>query len=158
MCGMRKKRQYKRDFVPDAEYGRVDFSRFINHLMKHGKKSVAESVFYSSLRNIKGVSGEEPEKVFEKAIENVSPVFEVRSKRVGGANYQIPVEVRPERKFFLACKWIIGAAAKKKGGTMAKKLTEEFLAAARNEGAAIKKKQDTHRMAEANRAFASFAR
>lgn len=126
--------------------------------MKKGKKSVAEKVFYDALTAIKNQSKNEPLPVFEKAIENTSPLIEVFSKRVGGANYQVPREVRPERKFFLACKWIIDAARSRKGKSMAEKLAEELMAASKNDGAAIKKKQNVHRMAEANRAFAHFAR
>jgi len=139
-------------------YGRVDLARFINYIMKDGKKSTAERVVYGSLDKIKEMTKEDPIKVFEKAMENASPLLEVASKRVGGANYQVPREVRPERQFVLAVRWIISAARAKKGKPMAQKLAEEFIAASKNEGAAIKKKQDTHRMAEANRAFAHFAR
>ena len=139
-------------------YGRVDLGRFINYIMKDGKKSTAEKVVYGALARVKETTKEDPIAVFEKAMENVSPLLEVASKRVGGANYQVPREVRPERQFVLAVRWIISAARAKKGKPMAQKLAEEFIAASKNEGAAIKKKQDTHRMAEANRAFAHFAR
>src|SRR3989344_5276368 len=155
---MRKKRQFKKEYQPDVVYDNTVVSRFINYLMRKGEKSVAEKVFYKSLENIKKETKQEPLAIFEKALENVSPQIEVFSKRVGGANYQVPREVRPERRFFLACNWIIGDARIKKGKPMAKKLAEEILAAFKNEGAAIKKKQDMHRMAEANRAFAHFAR
>ena len=156
---MRKRSYYKkREYSGDYNFGRADISRFINYLMQKGKKSVAEKVFYDSFEEIKKSGSDEPIKVFEKAMENASPLVEVASRRVGGANYQIPVEVRPERKFFRAAHWLIDAARKKKGKPTAKKLAEEFLLASKNEGAAIKKKQDTHRMAEANRAFASFLR
>lgn len=155
---MRKKRVYKKYYGPDSRYDRVDIGRFINYLMKEGKKSVAEKVFYSALENIKKQTKEDPIKVFEKALENASPILEVASRRVGGANYQIPQEVRPDRKFILALRWIIGAARSRKGKPMAVKLADELIAASKNEGSAIKKKQDTHRMAEANRAFAHFAR
>ncbi len=139
-------------------HGRVELGRFINYVMKDGKKSVAERVVYDALEKVKAVTKEDPIKVFEKALENASPMLEVASRRVGGANYQVPREVRPERRFVLAVRWIIGAARAKKGKPMADKLAEELIAAAKNEGAAIKKKLDTHRMAEANRAFAHFAR
>ena len=139
-------------------HDRVDVGRFINYVMRDGKKSVAESVVYGALENIKKISKEDPVKIFEKAIENASPMLEVTSRRVGGANYQIPREVRPERKFMLAVRWIINAARAKKGKSMADKLAEELIAASKNEGDAIKKKQNMHRMAEANRAFAHFAR
>jgi small subunit ribosomal protein S7 len=155
---MRKKRIYRKNREADMVYGRVDLARFINYIMKDGKKSTAERVVYGSLDKIKEMTKEDPIKVFEKAMENASPLLEVASKRVGGANYQVPREVRPERQFVLAVRWIISAARAKKGKPMAQKLAEEFIAASKNEGAAIKKKQDTHRMAEANRAFAHFAR
>jgi small subunit ribosomal protein S7 len=156
---MRKKGYFKRrDPVPDPIHRRGDMSRMTNYLMTGGKKVAAERVFYGALEAIKKLSKEEPITVFEKAIENATPLVELVSKRVGGANYQIPREVRPERKFLLAAHWIINAARGKKGKPMAERLAEEFVAAAKNEGAAIKKKQDTHRMAEANRAFASLLR
>jgi small subunit ribosomal protein S7 len=126
--------------------------------MWDGKKSTAEAILYRAFDKIKEKTQEDPLKVFKKAIDNISPKVEVKSKRVGGANYQVPRDVRPERKFFLASHWIIEAARKRKGAPMGKKLAEELIAAAKNEGTAIKKKQDTHRMAEANRAFASFVR
>ncbi len=155
---MRKKRVYKKYHTPDATHGRIDLGRFINYVMRNGKKSTAERVVYGAFEEIKKLAKEEPVVIFEKALENASPVVEVVSKRVGGANYQVPMEVRPERRFVLATRWIIGAARSKKGKPMATKLAEELIAASKNEGAAIKKKQDTHRMAEANRAFAHFAR
>lgn len=155
---MRKKRKFKKHREPDIKYNSITISRFINYLMEDGKKSVSEDLIYGAFDIIAKSVKEEPLAVFEKALENASPFLEVVSKRVGGANYQIPREVRPERKFFLACHWIINAARSKKGKPMANKLAEELLSAYKNEGAAIKKKQDTHRMAEANRAFASFVR
>lgn len=156
---MRKRTYYKkRKHEQDHEYGRVDINRFINYLMTGGNRAVAEKVFYKALDEIKKSTKEDPIEVFDKALENTTPVLEVISRRVGGANYQIPREVRPERKFFLSCKWIIRAAQNKKGQPMCKRLAGELIAASKNEGEAIKKKQDTHRMAEANRAFASFLR
>ncbi|MEK7195486.1 MAG: 30S ribosomal protein S7 [Patescibacteria group bacterium] len=155
---MRKKRVYKKYYLPDSVYERVDVSRLINYVMRDGKKSTAEKLVYSAFEKIKEVTKKEPIKVFEEAIENAAPILEVVSKRVGGANYQVPFEVRPERRFILALRWIIGAARRRKGKSMADKLAEEIILASKNEGAAIKKKQDTHRMAEANRAFAHFAR
>jgi len=155
---MRKKRVYKKYHEADVRYDRIDLGRFINFIMHDGKKSTAERVVYGAFDEIKKVTKEDPAAIFEKALENAAPLLEVVSKRVGGANYQVPMEVRPERKFVLACRWIIGAARAKKGKPMAIKLAEELIAASKNEGAAIKKKQDTHRMAEANRAFAHFAR
>ena len=155
---MRKKRNYKRDFDPDLQYGSVVVARFVNYLMRDGKKSVAEKVMYNALEKVKKDTGGEPLPIFEKALENVSPVMEVTTRRIGGANYQVPREVRQERKFMLAVRWLIGAAKKKSGKSMSDRLAEELVLASKNEGAAIKKKQDTHRMAEANRAFAHFAR
>jgi len=155
---MRKKRKFKKQREPDIKYNSITISRFINYLMEDGKKAVAENLIYGAFDIIAKSAKEEPLAIFEKALENASPFLEVVSKRVGGANYQIPREVRQERKFFLACHWIINAARLKKGKPMADKLAEELMAAYKNEGMAIKKKQDTHRMAEANRAFASFVR
>ncbi|RJQ29555.1 30S ribosomal protein S7 [Candidatus Parcubacteria bacterium] len=155
---MRKKRVYKKYHIPDMKYGRVDLGRFINYVMRDGKRSTAERIVYDAFDAIHKVTKQEPTKVFEKAFENASPVLEVTSRRVGGANYQVPQEVRPDRRFVLAARWIIGAARSRKGKPMAEKLAEELVAASKNEGASIKKKQDTHRMAEANRAFAHFAR
>ncbi|HOF50516.1 MAG TPA: 30S ribosomal protein S7 [Candidatus Colwellbacteria bacterium] len=154
---MRKKRNYKRERKPDVKYGDIAVSRFINYLMYDGKKSVAEKNFYDAM-DIVAKENPDPMAVFSKALENASPLLEVASKRVGGANYQVPREVREERKFMLACKWIIDAARSKKGKPIAERLAEEIIAASKNEGAAIKKKLDIHRMAEANRAFAHFAR
>ena len=154
---MRKKRVYKKFYEPDAVHSRIDIGRFINYVMKDGKKSTAERVVYGAFELIQK-TGESPTEVFEKALTNASPLLEVVSRRVGGANYQVPNEVRPERKFMLSVRWIINAARAKKGKPMAQKLADELIAAAKNEGAAIKKKQDMHRMAEANRAFAHFAR
>ena len=156
---MRKKTNVvKRDPGSYVKHSRADVARFINYLMVDGKKSVAEKVVYNALKKIKEVTKDEPINVFEKALENATPLLEIVSKRIGGANYQIPREVRPERKFFLATHWIINAARSKKGKPMADRLADELIAASKNEGAAIKKKLDTHRMAEANRAFASLIR
>jgi small subunit ribosomal protein S7 len=155
---MRKKRVYKKFYQPDVVHGRVELGRFINYVMKDGKKSTAEKLVYTAFDKIKEITKEEPLVVFERALENTMPLLEVASKRVGGANYQVPREVRPERRFVLALRWIIGSARAKKGKGMADKLAEEIIAASKNEGNAIKKKLDMHRMAEANRAFAHFAR
>lgn len=155
---MRKKRVYRKFHKADLIHGRVEIGRFINYVMKDGKKTTAEKLVYNALEEIKKITKEDPIVVFDRALENASPVLETASKRVGGANYQVPVEVRPERRFILAVRWIIGAARSKKGKPMAIKLAEEIIAASKNEGNAIKKKMDTHRMAEANRAFAHFAR
>lgn len=155
---MRKKRVYKKFHQPDVQYNDLTVTRFINYLMKEGKKSTAEKVFYDSFTEIKKRTKEDPFEIFKKAIENVSPLLEVASRRVGGANYQVPREVRPERKFFLACRWIIEAARSAKGKPMALKLADEIISASKNDGTAIKKKQNIHKMAEANRAFAHFAK
>lgn len=154
---MRKKRNYKRAHIPDTRYVKINLSRFINYIMEDGKKSVAEKVVYGAFDKIQKETKQEPISIFEKALENAAPSVEVVARRVGGANYQVPREVRPDRRFILASRWIIGAARNKKGKTMTDKLAEELISASKNEGAAIKKKQDTHRMAEANRAFAHFA-
>ncbi len=155
---MRRKRKYKKQYSPDIQYDNIAVGRFINYLMEGGKKSVAEKILYSTFKNIEKETKQEPLSVFEKAIENTSPLIEVFSRRVGGANYQVPREVRPERRFFLACRWIIESAKARKGKPMASKLTEELILASKNEGSAIKKKENIRRMAEANRSFAHFAR
>ncbi|MEK7634718.1 MAG: 30S ribosomal protein S7 [Patescibacteria group bacterium] len=155
---MRKPKKYKKEHKPDIKYDNIMIGRFVNYLMKDGKKSTVEKILYASFDEIQKNTKEEPLAVFERAITNATPLLEVVSKRVGGANYQVPREVRPERKFFLSCNWIINAAKSKKGKSMSQKLAEELIAASKNEGVAIKKKQDMHRMAEANRAFAHFAR
>ncbi|MBI4119546.1 MAG: 30S ribosomal protein S7 [Parcubacteria group bacterium] len=154
---MRRKRSYKRVHEPDSKYVKVNLGRFINYVMREGKKSVAEKVVYEALDIINKETKQDSIAVFEKALENASPAVEVAARRIGGANYQVPREVRPDRRFVLASRWIIDAARSRKGKPMSKKLAEELIAASKNEGAAIKKKQDTHRMAEANRAFAHFA-
>ncbi len=155
---MRKKRVYRKFHKPDPKFERVDIGRFINSVMRDGKRALAERIVYGALEQVKKETKEEPAAVFERAIENASPQIEVVSRRVGGANYQVPQEVPVGRRFTLAVRWIIGAARGGKGKPMAKKLAAEIIAASKNEGAAIKKKQDMHRMAEANRAFAHFAR
>ncbi len=154
---MRRKINYKREKKADLKYNNVALGRFINYLMQDGKKSTAERIVYNCFDLIKKESKQEPLPVFEKALENAAPAVEVASKRVGGANYQVPREVRADRKFILACRWIIEGARSKKGKPMAAKLAEELMLTAKNEGNAIKKKQDMHRMAEANRAFAHFS-
>jgi small subunit ribosomal protein S7 len=153
---MRRKRNYKRNYKPDIRHNSVTATRFINYLMHDGKKATAQKVFYSALDKVEADTKQKGMQMFEKALENAAPFVEVVSKRVGGANYQVPREVRPTRKFMLAARWMIEAARNKKGKPMAEKLAEEIVLAAKNEGSAIKKKQDVHRMAEANRAFANF--
>lgn len=155
---MRRKKNYKREFEQDFKYPSVAAHRFVNYLMSNGKRSIAQRIFYTAMETVKEQVKQEPLPVFEKALENAMPSLEVTTRRIGGANYQVPREVRPERRFMLAGRWIIQAARGKKGKPMAERLAEEIIAASKNEGAAIKKKQDTHRMAEANRAFAHFAR
>ncbi len=155
---MRKKRNYKRNIEPDIKHENLQIARFINYLMQDGKKSVAQKVVYDALDLIGQKTKLEPLQVFEKAIENASPIYEVVSKRVGGANYQVPREVRAERKFFLACHWILEGAKSVKGKPMAQRLSDEIIGVYNNEGYAIRKKQNIHKMAEANRAFAHFAR
>ncbi len=155
---MRRKPATKRDIKPDPKYGDVRLAKFINNVMKGGKKSIAQRVMYDALEIIKSkTKTKEPLEIFNKAIENVSPVLEVKSRRVGGANYQVPYEVRGDRREALAMRWIIGTAQNKKGKPMAEKLAQELIDASKNEGEAIKKRQNVHRMAEANKAFAHFA-
>jgi len=154
---MRKKRNYTRERTPDFKFNSVTVGRFINCLMLDGKKTVAQKVVYDAFDLIKEETKEDPLVVFQRAFDNVEPLVETASKRVGGANYQVPREVRPARKFLLATRWLIGAARSKKGKSMANRLAEEIILASNNEGSAIKKKQDIHRMAEANRAFAHFS-
>ena len=154
---MRRKRKYKREINPDPKYSNVQVAKFINYLMKKGKKSTAQKVFYSTMDLIEKKHKQDPLKVFDEALKNAGPALEIKSRRIGGATYQVPREVRGERKFYLACNWILNAARSKKGKPMHEKLAEELLAAAKNEGSAIKKKLDTHRMAEANKAFAHFS-
>jgi small subunit ribosomal protein S7 len=153
---MRRKHQFKREILPDPKYQNIVIAKFVNRLMSQGKKSTAQGVFYDAFE-ILAKQQKDPLQVFDEAIRNVSPIVEVKSKRIGGANYQVPREVRGERKLSLAIRWIIEAAKSKKGKPMAEKLAEELLLAAKNEGNAIKKKLDMHRMAEANKAFAHFA-
>ena len=154
---MRGKRKTKKEISPDSVYNSVMVSQFINRIMRQGKKNAARKIVYGAFEIIKEKTKKDPIEIFEKAIQNASPMLEVKSKRVGGATYQVPIEVRGERKFALASNWMIQAANSKKGKPMKEKLAEELLLAVKNEGSAIKKKEDTHRMAEANRAFAHFA-
>ena len=156
---MRRHRSERRLRGGDPRFNNVLITRMINAVMRCGKKSVAERVVYGAFDRIAEKNKDKnPMDVLQAAMDNVKPKLEVKSRRVGGANYQVPIEVRPERRFILAVRWIIGAARSKKGKPMADKLADELMAAAKNEGAAIKKKLDMHRMAEANRAFAHFAK
>mgnify|MGYP000511691638 CR=1 FL=1 len=155
---MRGKQAPKRDIIPDPKFGSVVVAKFINTTMYDGKKSVAQKVVYAALDTVSETLKADPFEVFETAMKNVSPALEVKSKRVGGSNYQIPIPVRGERRQALAFRWILAAARARKGRSMAEKLAAEFMDASKNEGAAVKKKMDVQRMAEANRAFAHFAR
>lgn len=154
---MRKTRAKKRFITPDPQFNDVVVAKFVNNLMLHGKKSVAFKIFYDAMEIIKTKSEETPSiEVFKKALENVTPGVEVKSRRVGGATFQIPSPVRESRKNSLAMKWLIGYSRKRNEKSMAQKLAAEILAASKGEGAAFKKKEDTHRMAEANKAFSHF--
>ena len=155
---MRHKKSFHRKIASDAKYGREDIAKFINYVMRCGKKSTAQRIVYQALEIIKEKTKKDPLKIFEQAMENVSPTTEVRSRRIGGANYQIPFPVQGARQFTLGSRWIIGAARGKEGKSMAARLAEEILNAANNQGAAIEKKDSVYRMAQANKAFAHFAK
>ena len=152
----RRQRAEKRPVIPDHKYDDKLISQFVSCLMRDGKRSTAERLLYGALTTLEKKSGQNGLDMFRKAVNNVKPVLEVRSRRVGGATYQVPVEVRPGRRTALAIRWIRTYSAARSGRTMAEKLAAELLAAANNEGASIKKKEDTHKMAEANKAFAHF--
>ena len=152
----RRREVPKRDILPDPKFGSVDVSKFVNVLMTAGKKSVAERIIYGAFDNISGKSGKDPLEVFMQAINNVKPVVEVKSRRVGGANYQVPVEVRPSRRMALSMRWLREAARKRSEKSMGQRLANELLEAAEGRGAAMKKRDEVHRMAEANKAFAHY--
>ncbi len=153
----RRRGSYKREIVPDPIFNDVLVSKFVNVLMYDGKKGVAQKVFYSALEELKSkVENEEPLTVFKKAVDNVKPSLEVRSRRVGGSTYQVPVEVRPVRRTALSIRWIIQNARKRGDKNMIRRLSAELLDAYNNRGNAIKKKEDTHKMADANKAFAHY--
>ena len=152
----RRHRADRREILPDPKFGNLKVSRFMNSVMRQGKKSVAESIVYGALETIEKKIKQNPVAVFEQALDNVMPSVEVRSRRVGGATYQVPVEVRPERRQTLAIRWIIDAAHERNEKTMIDKLSGELLDASNNRGNAVKKREDTHRMAEANRAFSHY--
>ncbi|MEK7227623.1 MAG: 30S ribosomal protein S7 [Patescibacteria group bacterium] len=155
---MRRKLKAKPKIQPDYLYDSEKVTKFVNYVMEQGKKSIARKVVYQALEEIKAkTKNPNPLEVFEAALKNTGPTMEVRSRRVGGANYQVPREVRPERRQFLSMKWIIEAARGKKGKAMHEKLAEEIIAASKNEGEAVRKRENTHKMAEANKAFAHFA-
>jgi small subunit ribosomal protein S7 len=146
----------KRDILPDAKFHDVVLTKFMNSLMYSGKKSVAENIVYGALALIEKKTGQSPVDVFHQALDNVAPDLEVRSRRVGGATYQVPVEVRPERRQALAIRWMISSARNRSENTMVERLSGELLDASNSRGAAVKKREDTHRMAEANRAFSHY--
>lgn len=154
---MARKKKKRILVLPDSVYDNVTVSKFINQVMRNGKKTIAEKIVYGTFDIIKEKTKKEPLEVFETAIKNASPLLEIKPKRVGGATYQVPREVRGDRMVALAIRWIINAAKSKKGKPMREKLAEELILSAKNEGSAVKKKEDTHRMAEANRAFAHFS-
>ena len=152
----RKNRAEQRKVLPDPVYGSILVTKFLNTLMWDGKKSTAEQIFYGALEEIHKKTKQAPMDLFKTAVENTKPSLEVRSRRVGGATYQVPVEVRPERRQTLAIRWLVGASRSRNERGMMSKLANELIDAANNQGTAIKKKQDTHRMAEANKAFAHY--
>ncbi len=152
----RRRKAAKREVLPDPVYHNEKVTKFINGLMRRGKRSLAEDIFYSAMEIIEKKTGNKGIDVFKKALDNVAPILEVRSRRVGGATYQVPVEIRPDRKQALSYRWIIDFAKKRSEKTMAERLAAELTAASNNEGSSVKKKEDTHKMAEANKAFAHF--
>ena len=154
---MRRRRPEKRVINPDPFYGDLVIAKFINNLMKDGKKSVAEKIVYDCFLQIeKKEKTDSPVEVFKKALKNASPMVEVKSRRIGGATYQVPIEVPENRRMALAMRWIISFARSRKGNSMVDRLTAELIAASKNEGSSKKKKEDTHKMADANKAFAHF--
>ena len=153
---MRRVSAPKRDVLPDPVYDSVILTKFINQEMLDGKKGVAERIVYGAFEIIKEKTGKDPMEVFDEAMKNVMPVLEVKARRVGGANYQVPVEVRPERRQTLGIRWLVNNTRKRSGKTMQEKLAAELMDAANNVGASVKKREDTHKMAEANRAFAHY--
>lgn len=146
----------KREILPDPKYGDVTVAKFINMVMDSGKKSVAERIVYGALETLGSKAGGEPVDLFKQALENIEPRVEVKSRRVGGATYQVPVEVRPNRRITLAMRWLVDAASKRGEKTMGARLAGELVEAADNRGSAVKKREDTHKMAEANRAFSHY--
>jgi len=152
----RRREVPKRDILPDPKFGSVDVSKFVNVLMESGKKSVAERIIYGAFAQIESKSGKNPIEVFGQALQNAKPLVEVKSRRVGGANYQVPVEVRPARRMALSMRWLRDAARKRGEKSMGQRLAGELLEAAENRGGAVKKRDEVHRMAEANKAFSHF--
>lgn len=153
---MRRRRPERRTILPDPVYKDLGVAKFVNYIMERGKKSSAEAIVYDAFDIIQQKTKGDPLELFKKAVDNVAPVLEVKSKRVGGATYQVPIEVRSNRRYALAYRWIISYSKKRSGKSMAEKLAAELIAAANNEGASIKKREDTHKMADANKAFAHF--
>src|SRR3954447_10838074 len=152
----RRSRAVKRPIIPDPVYGSESVTKFVNTLMLDGKKSLAEGIFYDAMKAIEEKTGQPGESVFKQALNNAKPVLEVKSRRVGGATYQVPVEVRPERRTALAMRWILEYSRSRSEKDMSERLAAELILASKGEGNVIKKKEDTHRMAEANRAFAHY--
>jgi small subunit ribosomal protein S7 len=152
----RRHRAEKREINPDPKFGDLVITKFMNAVMLHGKKSIAEKIVYGALDSVQAKTKQEPVALFHQALDNVAPHVEVRSRRVGGATYQVPVDVRPERRQALAIRWLIGAARGRNETTMVDRLSGELMDAANNRGSAVKKREDTHRMAEANRAFSHY--
>ena len=153
---MRKRRAVKRDVLPDPIYNSKLYTKLVNRIMLDGKKGVAQTILYDAFDMIKEKTGEEPMAVYEKALENIKPALEVKSRRVGGANYQVPIEVRPDHSEALALRWLVNYARLRGGHSMAENLANEIIDASNGVGAACKKREDTHRMAEANKAFAHY--
>ncbi len=153
---MRKRRAVKRDVLPDPIYNSKLVTKLVNSIMKDGKKGVAQKILYQAFDIVKEKTGEEPMTVFERAMENIKPALEVKSRRVGGANYQVPIEVKPERSQALALRWLTQYSRLRGGHSMAENLANEIIDASNNTGASVKKREDTHRMAEANKAFAHY--
>ncbi len=152
----RRHRAEKREVLPDPKFGDLTLTKFMNYLMLDGKKSVAEGIVYGALDLLEEKAKREPLRIFHEALENVSPTIEVRSRRVGGATYQVPMEVRPDRRKALAIRWLVTAARGRNENTMRERLAGELMDAANNRGSAVKKREDTHKMAEANRAFSHY--
>jgi len=152
----RRHRAEKREVLPDAKYGDRVLTKFMNNLMYDGKKSVAERIVYGALARVENRLKKEPIEVFHEALDNIKPAVEVRSRRVGGATYQVPVEVRPERREALAIRWLIAASRARNENTMEERLAGELMDAAQSRGAAVKKREDTHKMADANKAFSHY--
>jgi len=154
---MRRRRPERREILPDPVYSDLTVAKFINNVMESGKKSIAEKIFYDAIKRVEDkTKTKDGLEMFRKALDNVAPVLEVKSKRIGGATYQVPIEVSDRRRMALAMRWIIKYSKDRKGRTMSDRLAAELIAAANNDGASVKKREDTHRMAEANKAFSHF--